>query len=164
MLGLLLLALIAGFLVKLVDWLDDDAKSRHPVKFLFALIYGAIIGYLISVASFGMLFLAALVGQVFARKVDTLAHRVGFLVAALSMLCLGIPVFDALPFVVFLVAAFLDEADYVGKLRPLNDWRPFLKLTPLLFVVVGRWDYFAGIIAFDIGYEASLRLARKFGR
>ena len=58
------LALVAGIVVKVVDWLDDNRKSKSPVKYLLAIIYGALIGYLISVAPFSALFLAAVVAQV----------------------------------------------------------------------------------------------------
>jgi hypothetical protein len=134
--------------------MDDDRRSAHPSKYALAALYGLLIGYLISVSSFAILLLAALAAQVFAKKVDTTAHRIGFLTAALSLLVFGIPVMEMPVFIIFLVAAFLDEIDYVGSLRWVTDWRPFLKCAALAFVLVGRWDYFAGIIAFDVGYEA----------
>jgi len=147
------LAFFLGIIVKAVDWLDDTKKSKNPLKYLFAIIYGLGIGYLISTASFSMLFLAAVVAQVFAKKIDTAAHRLGVLATALGILSFGFPPFDPAVFVYFLVFAFLDEADYIGKLRPLTEYRPFLKVAAFAFILLGRWDYFAGIIAFDVGYE-----------
>jgi len=75
----LVVALVAGFLVKIVDWLDDERKSKHPVKYFFAILYGLLVGYIIGAAPFSGIFIAALIAQVFARKVDTTAHELGFL-------------------------------------------------------------------------------------
>jgi hypothetical protein len=154
MLELLLLALCAGIIVKAVDWMDDDQKSRHPAKYPLAMLYGSMIGYLIGVAPFSALFLAAVAGQVFAKKFDTTAHRIGLAFTMLIILSTGMPQLDAWVFLFFLVAAFLDEIDYVGNLRWMTEWRPFLKIAAFLFVFMGRFDYFLAIIAFDLGYEA----------
>ncbi|MFH0737189.1 MAG: hypothetical protein V1827_00970 [Candidatus Micrarchaeota archaeon] len=149
---LLALAFFAGLLVKIVDWLDDVRKAPLWVKIPPAMVYGVLIGYLIASAPFSVIFLAALLAQVFARKVDTHAHRIGFVIAALSLIYLGFPSFDLVLLGAFLLLAFLDEIDFVGFLRPLNDLRPFLKIGALAPAVVGNWSYFAGIISFDIGY------------
>lgn len=148
-----IIAFIAGLFVKAVDWLDDDWKSKHPAKYLLAIAYGFMLGYLIAFAPFAALFLAALLAQVFARKVDTLAHRLGFVVAALSLVYFGFPFLDIALVTGFLFLAFLDEVDFVGKLRPLNNWRPFLKLGALAPAVVGDWSFFIGIMLFDVGYH-----------
>ena len=149
----LVVALVAGFLVKIVDWLDDERKSKHPVKYFFAILYGLLVGYIIGAAPFSGIFIAALIAQVFARKVDTTAHELGFLTALITLLFFEPPGIEFGLFFLFLVLAFLDEADFIGKLRPLTKYRPFLKVGALAPVLFGRWDYFAGIIAFDIGYE-----------
>lgn len=155
------LAFVAGFIVKIVDWLEDDKKSRNPGKYVLALIYGVLIGYLIGTASFSMIFLAALVAQVFARKIDTTAHLLGFAASVLSLLFFGVPALDMAFFFAFLVLAFLDEVDFVGKLRPLTDYRLFLKIGAAVPLLIGRWDYFAGIIAFDAGYELFGYLSKR---
>ena len=155
---LLILAFFAGILVKFVDFLDDERKAPLWVKLPPAIVYGVIIGYLISAAPFSVIFLAALLGQVFARKVDTLAHRIGFAIAAISLITFGFPSSDMVLLVAFLILAFLDEIDFVGRLRVLNDWRPFLKIGSLAPAVIGDWSYFAGIISFDAGYLIIARL------
>jgi hypothetical protein len=149
----LAIAVVAGFLVKIVDWLDDERKSKSPVKYVFAIAYGVLLGYIIGTASFAGIFLAALVAQVFARKIDTPAHELGFVTALFTLLFLDIPGIELTLFAYFMVLAFLDEVDFIGKLRPLTECRPFLKVGSLALVLIGRWDYFAGIIAFDIGYD-----------
>ena len=149
----LVIAFVAGLLVKVVDWLDDERKSKHPLKYAIAIAYGILIGYIIGTATFSGIFLAVLVAQVFARKIDTMTHEVGFLTALITLFFFQVPGIDFLLFMYFLVLAFLDEADFIGKLRPLTRYRPFLKVGALVPLLIGRWDYFIGIIAFDIGYD-----------
>ncbi len=150
-----ILAFIAGIIVKTVDWMDDELKSKNPAKYLLAIIYGGLIGYIIGMASFSLIFLAGLLAQVFARKIDTKAHLLGFLTAGITLLIFGFPSIELEVFFFFLIMAFLDEMEYVGTFRPLSRYRPFLKLAGLAMILMGRWDYFAGIILFDIGYEGS---------
>jgi hypothetical protein len=163
MLELLLLAFCAGIIVKAVDWMDDDQIADHPAKYPLAALYGTLIGYMIAVSPFSILFLAAVAAQVFATKVDTTAHRIGLAAAMLVILAIGIPVIDIPVFIIFLVAAFLDEIDYVGNLRPLTEWRPFLKCAALAFALFGRYEYFLAIVAFDVGYELFRFIASKSG-
>ncbi len=147
------LAFLSGILVKSVDWLDDVKKSKSPARFVLAIAYGLLLGYVIGTSSFSAIFIAAIAGQILARKVDTAAHRLGVAIAALSLILFGFPTFDVWLFLVFLFLAFMDEMDYVGRLRPLNTFRPFLKAGALIPALLGVWDYFIGIIAFDAGYE-----------
>lgn len=146
------LAFLAGFLVKIVDWMDDEKKRPVFFKLPLAFAYGILIGYVISAASFGLLFLGALLAQVLARKIDTISHRFGFLVAILSLLYFGFPGIELISLLYFVILAFLDEEDYIGKLRLLAELRPFLKIGALAMVFFGRLDYFIGIALFDIGY------------
>ncbi len=155
------LALLSGALVKIVDWLEDDRKSRHISKYGFAILYGAIIGYLIANASFSTLFLAALIAQILSKKIDTLSHRIGFLSAVLIAFFYQLPEIDILFFGYFLLMAFLDEIDYVGKLRFLNEYRPFLKIAGIPFIFIGRFDYLFGILLFDLGYEIVKTISNK---
>jgi hypothetical protein len=156
------IALLAGLLVKTVDWLDDDVKSRNPVKYLLAAAYGVLIGFLVSQATFSVLFLGAILAQAFARKIDTLAHRLGFIVAAASLFFFGAPGIDLLLLGYFLVLAFLDEVDYVGRWRPLETYRPILQIGSLALVLIGRWDFVLAILAFDAGYLAVSALGKRF--
>jgi hypothetical protein len=161
---ILVVAFLAGILVKAVDWLDDDRKSRHPVKFLLAVFYGIAIGYVIGTASFALIFLAALIAQILARKVDTMAHIVGFVFAIILLPFFGIPYIDLALLAYFLVLAFIDEGEYIGSLKFISDYRPFLKFGALPLVLIGRWDYFVGIMVFDFGYELTRYvLTKKYG-
>jgi hypothetical protein len=158
----LVLAFVAGIAVKAVDWIDDERKGKYLIKWPLALIYGGLIGLIISQASFSTIFLAALFAQVFARKIDTHTHVLGFGFAVLSLVYLGFPQISIEIFVFFAIAAYLDEAKYFGRLKGIIEYRPFLKIAALLMLAFGRIDYFLGIMAFDIGYIAAERVLRKY--
>lgn len=146
------LAVLSGVLVKVVDWIEDDKKSKNPLRYLIAITYGAAIGYLIGTADFSVVFLSALIAQVLARKIDTMAHNIGFLVAILSTLYFGIPQIDLFLAGFFIILAVIDETEYF--VHPLMKYRPFLKVGTLGFgIISGQWTYFVGIMAFDVGYE-----------
>lgn len=147
------LAFIAGFLVKAVDWIEDDLKKQLPIRWFLAAIAGLMIGLLISWSSFAVVFLAAIFSQVFAKKVDKLSHAVTVLVAAITFAALGIFEFQLVPFIILLIPAFIDEFDFPKPYNFLTDYRVFLNIACLVFAVVaGRWDYFFGIFTFDLGY------------
>jgi len=158
MLEFFLLALFAGLLVKLVDDLEDAKKSLRILdkgKYVIAAAYGVVIGFIISQASFSMLFLGALIAQLLARKIDNKSHMAGFTLAFAVPLFLGMPQVELVPLLVFIAAAWLDELDLKGKLKPMVDYRLFLKIAALAFIPLGRPDYFIAILAFDLGYLAS---------
>jgi len=158
------LAFLAGILVKTVDWIEDDLKSKTPLKYLLAIAYGAIIGYLISVAPFSTIFLAAIIGQVFAKKFDTAAHMLGLFATILTIPLFGFPPLDLLLLGYFVVLAFLDELEYAGNLWFLERYRPFLKVGALPLLFLGKWEYFAGIILFDLGYELVYAITGRMGK
>jgi len=158
----LLLAFLSGLIVKSVDFIDDELKGKYLIKWPLALIYGGIIGILISQASFSTIFIAALFAQIFARKIDTHTHVLGFAFAVLSLFWLGFPELDATLFMFFALLAFFDELEVYDRMQKIIEYRPFLKLGALLMVVFGRYDYFLGIMAFDIGYMLAERGLNRF--
>lgn len=150
------LAFLAGIFVKIVDNIEDESKRKEaPEKWPLAIGYGFLIGFLISKAPFAMIFLGALCAQAIVRKLDTWTHRIGFSIAILFALYLGLPEFLLIPFAVFLIAAALDEWDkllFWNKPVWVQDFRPILKLAAIPFIFFGQWEYLAGILAFDVGY------------
>jgi hypothetical protein len=167
----LILAFIAGLIVKSVDWIDDEKlrsnfsalkidsdfqynerKGKYIIKWPLAIVYGVLIGYLISQASFSTIFLAALFAQVFARKIDTHTHVLGFVVALFSLFYFGFPAVEIILFVFFILLAFMDEMRLFGKWKSVHELRPFLKVGAALLIPFGRIDYFLGIMVFDFGY------------
>jgi len=153
----IILAFIAGLCVKSVDWIDDEKKGGYIIKWPLAIIYGGLIGFLISQSSFSTVFISAMFAQVFARKVDTHTHILGFAFAVLSLFYLGFPELDTLVFIFFALLAFLDELEVYGRMQKIIEYRPFLKLGALVMLFFGRYDYFLGIMAFDIGYMIAER-------
>ncbi|MBU0591833.1 hypothetical protein KKF81_03180 [Candidatus Micrarchaeota archaeon] len=157
----LALAFLAGIVVKAVDWLEDDKKSSHPVKYFLAIVYGILIGYVIGNAAFSVIFIAALIAQILARKVDTITHEIGFLFAILTTVFFITPQIELPIFVYFIAMAFGDEVKFTGPLKTIVEYRPFLKLAALSMLVIGRWDYFIGIMVFDIGYFGFQKIAER---
>lgn len=145
-----ILAFLAGILVKLADSLEE--RHRLWPSLLPAILYGLLIGYLLSQSPFSMLFLAALFAQALAGKIDHHAHVIGLALAFLTAFYFGFPVSDAV-FFVFLPLAYLDELELPGRWNMLGEYRVFLKAGALLFgFATGHWASFFGILAFDIGY------------
>lgn len=147
-----IIAFLAGFLVKAVDWIEDEKKGRGRGKYLLALLYGLMLGYLLSFAPFSLLFLATLIAQLFAGKIDRPSHELGAAVATITLLFFGFPTLQFLPFTFFFILAFADELRLPQPFAVLTKYRLFLKIGAALFILIGRWEYFAGILAFDIGY------------
>jgi len=160
----LVLALMAGFVVKVVDWIDDERGGRHLSKWLLAMIYGVMLGFLISRASFSTIFLGALFAQVFAGKIDTHAHVLGFAVAAISLFTFGFPEVGIVLFLFFAMLAFIDEVEFGGWLGWFTKHRMFLKVGSLAAILMGRYDYFLGILVFDFGYTLFEWISKKYFR
>ena len=146
------LAFISGFLVKWVDWIEDDRKGDGYLKFILAVAYGLIIGYLISQASFAELFLGAIIAQIFARKIDNISHAVGFVATIAAMVYFGLHTMDLTFIIYFFVLAFLDEQEYLGSYRRITEWRLFTKVGAVALILIGRFDYAIAILLFDSGY------------
>jgi len=155
------LAFISGIFVKWVDWIEDEQKGKSLLKYPLAVIYGVLIGYLISAASFSEIFLAALVAQVFARKIDTVAHILGFVVAMMSLLFFGFPEITIPFFGYFLILAFIDEQNFGERYKFITKYRPVLKLGSLLAILWGRWDFFIAVLLFDAGYMLYQKFKEK---
>jgi len=154
-----ILAFISGQLVKWVDNIEDDTKGKKIEKWPMAIFYGIVIGYLISKASFSMLFFGALTAQILANKIDKPAHVIGVIASLFVLLFFGFPEMNLTFFLMFLVFAYLDEQTFKTKSKVLNrilkfftDYRLFLKLIALALIALGRWDFFIAVILFDVGY------------
>ncbi|MBI5223782.1 hypothetical protein HY990_05150 [Candidatus Micrarchaeota archaeon] len=156
-----IIALLSGAIVKIVDHMEDEGEPNPIITYPLAIIYGATIGYLIGSASFGLLFLAALIAQVFAKKIDRFSHTLGLLTAAIVAFFLSGPQIETVPLIAFILLAFLDEMELKGKFKIFTDYRLFLKIGALAYIVVGRLDYLAGIVIFDLGYEGIKTVIEK---
>ncbi|MDD5023247.1 MAG: hypothetical protein PHU63_03700 [Candidatus ainarchaeum sp.] len=152
------LSFLAGTIVKTVDHIEDEEKKKHIIRFPLAIIYGILIGYLISQSPFSMIFLAAVFTQIIMKKVDNISHKLGYFAMILSLIYFGFPEFVLFPFMVFLIFSSLDELDKIifwNKPKWIQDFRPFLELSAIPFLLMGQWQYLTGILSFDLGYISS---------
>jgi len=147
-----LLSFLSGFLIKSVDWIEDELKGSLIVKWPLALISGLLIGFVISGSDFSNIFLAAIVAQVLTGKVDKATHGLAIAVAAVVFLLLGINGLKLEHFAIFIIPAAIDELKFTGTYAFLTLYRVFLKAVAFLFVFAGMPQYFIGIIMFDAGY------------
>ncbi|MBU0586479.1 hypothetical protein KJ780_03135 [Candidatus Micrarchaeota archaeon] len=156
---ILFVAVLAGAIVKIVDYLEDDLKSKSNIRFVLSFIYGVLIGCLISFSGFPAIWAGALVAQLLVGKIDKYSHALGYATALIFAAIFGATGLVYVDFIIFLVAASLDEKPLIKN--PILDFRPFLKLAALVYLLLGRWDYFIGIIVFDASYIISERLLPK---
>jgi hypothetical protein len=184
MLWLLAISFLTGASIKVVDLIEDDKLRlfKHD-RFVFAVIYGLLIGYVISSYEVvAPLWIGAIFAMVLAKKIDTKAHILGVLCALGFVAFYGLGKVNTGLLVVFTIAAFFDEI-----LSDLAEGRPLLK-NPMLkklsrasissgikrvlglrllldvaaFVVsvaIGDFSPFMAIVAFDTGYN----LTKKVG-
>lgn len=150
------MAALSAVLVKAVDQLEDVLGSRGPCKYALALLYGALIGYAISFASFSTLWLGVLFAQLVAGKIDRPGHMLGFLTALAFAVVLGVKEFAFFDFFVIFIFAALDEMNVFNA--PMREFRLGLKLAAMVFGFFSRWDYFIAIMIFDTAYYLTGRL------
>lgn len=154
--SLFIIVVITGILVKLVDQLEDASPKGkrfnllNNLKYLLAIAYGVLIGYVIVFSSFSTLWLAVLLAQLVTGKIDCVSHFLGFFTAVGIALVLGISNFQSLDFFVFFIFASFDETKFI--LFPGREFRLWLKFATLFYGLLGRWDYFVAIMLFDSAY------------
>ncbi len=153
---------LAGFLMKL----SDDAHDRRKND-VFAIFTGFIcalcIVYLaVTSADAACIFVAILIGNLLAWKIDSINHVVSFLILVGILAFLGIPSIGIVTLAVCAGAAFVDE---IGNDNPgVSKWgrapefffehRFTLKIAVLAFAVLGLFQaslpQFAGVQYFQI--------------
>ena len=116
---LLIISFLTGISTKLVDLIEDNGLKLFKLdKYIFAVIYGLLIGYVISnynlVAS---LWIGTLFALILSKKIDTKAHVIGVLSAFVFVAFFGFGNINIIFLIIFLIAAFLDEvlSDFTDK-------------------------------------------------
>ncbi|MBL7054151.1 hypothetical protein ISS05_00140 [Candidatus Woesearchaeota archaeon] len=183
---LLIISFLTGISTKLVDLIEDDGLRLFKFdKFVFAVIYGLLMGYVISnynlIAS---LWIGTVFALILARKIDTKAHIAGIISALVFVVILGLGRVNILFLVIFFTAAFLDEmlSDFAeGKpllknqllkkpnkikinknIRKILELRPFLEISALIIsFIIWNFSLFGAILFFDLGYILSSRVGLK---
>jgi len=171
-----ILSFLIGFLVKLVDFIEDDLKSIKKNVFLkkISLPLGILYGLLISLVLiiWPLLFplaVGTILGEVIAKKIDRRAHFIAlfmlFLVYVFLTLCgalnIGLNFYFVTLLFIFFIASLLDElADkYSEKFSSKNilisffSFRPFLELTAFaVSLFLNEWIIWITIFSFDLAY------------
>jgi len=163
----LVLTFIVGLIIKYSDQLEDVPKNKKKKKYaiLFAILWGIVLGFLISKTPYSMILTAGIFAMVIMRKIDTLSHVVGVLIATTTAFLFGLPPFDVLAFTTFVLFASIDEWDdfiFFGKPKWVQDFRPFLEIGAIVIgLYSGNWLYLAGILVFDLGYVSMMFLTSE---
>lgn len=126
--------------------MDEEGREALPLA-----SYGVLLGWLIALAPFGQLFLAATLAQLAAGKIDKRVHQLALLLALLPIILWGAPALDWW-FFLFFLAAYFDE-----RLKH----RPLLPLAALLTL---NLDYILSIALFDGGYRGTEMILRRLAK
>lgn len=179
---LLLISLFTGITVKIVDSIEDEGLRLFKfANYIFATIYGTLIGYTISTYNFiAPLWIGTIFALIAARKIDKLPHVLGLLCALIPITFLGLKEINIVFLITFIIAALIDEitsdlAD--GKpilknpllkfklkenIKKFLQLRPFLELTALVIsIIANNYMIFLGILFFDMGYVLTTRISKK---
>lgn len=181
---LLIISFFTGFFTKLVDLIEDDGLKLFKFdKFVFAILYGLLIGYVISNYNVvAPLWIGTIFALILAKKIDTKAHVLGLVAALGFIVFFGFGKINILFLVIFLIAAFLDEilSDFVeGKpllrnqflkfkikinknFKKILEMRPFLEISALIISFI-IWDFslFGAIFFYDVGYKLTNKIGLK---
>ena len=161
--SLAILFLLSGFFMK---YSDDLLDVRHDLKF------ASLIGVLCGIASgfatvynidAAYIFIAILIGNLLALKVDGINHIISLLVFVLICLIFGIP---DLNIVILLICIFSALSDEVGHelisnvtdntfLNLFFEYRFVMKVVIFLLAIFGIFDIwiFVCFILFELSYE-----------
>jgi len=178
---LLIISFLTGISTKLVDLIEDDGLKLFKFdKYIFAIAYGLLIGYIISNYNLiAPLWIGTIFALILAKKIDTKAHVTGLLSALIFVVFFGLGETNILFLIIFLIAAFLDEI-----LNDLADGRPLLKNPFLKFkikinknikkifelrllleisalavsFIIKDFSVFLAIFLFDLGYNLTTKI------
>lgn len=180
---LLIISLLTGISTKLVDLIEDDGLRLFKLdKYIFAIAYGMLIGYIISNYNLiAPLWIGAIFASILAKKIDTKAHIIGLLSSLIFVVFFGLGEINILFLIIFLIAAFLDEilSDFADgrpilknqflkkpdkikinkHLKKIFELRPLLEISALaVSFIIGDFSVFLAIFLFDLGYNLTTRL------
>jgi len=181
---LLVISFFTGFFTKLVDLIEDNGLRLFKFdKFVFAILYGLLIGYVISNYNLvAPLWIGTIFALILAKKIDAKAHVLGLVAALGFIVFFGFGKINILFLVVFLAAAFLDEilSDFAeGKpllknqflkfkikinknIKKILEMRPFLEISALVIsIIIWNFSLFLAIFLYDIGYSVTNKFFLK---
>ena len=146
-------AILAGAGIKIVDYIEDELNGKNIWKWPLAIVAGLAMGAVLSLSSVATLFLAIMAAQVFMGKVDRPAHGLAVGVAVAVPIVMGMQLNGIELFLPFFFIAALDEVEFAGILKPMYEYRLWLKGAALAVgIVSGLWEYFIVLMCFDLAY------------
>lgn len=155
-------AILAGAGIKAVDHIEDELGGKNLWKWPLAIIAGLAMGAVLSFSNVAILFLAIIAAQVLMGKVDKPAHGLAVGMAVVIPLIMGMDLSGMDLFLPFFVVAVLDEVQFAGILKPMFEYRLWLKGIALIVgVTSGLWEYFLVLMCFDLAYLGAERLMQK---
>jgi hypothetical protein len=151
----ILAAIIAGGAIKHVDYLEDQKKGEGLVKWPLGILAGLCMGYILAFSPAAILFVGIIAAQVLMGKIDRPVHGLAVMLAAAVPFLLGMEWATAELLLPFFVIAALDEVELAGILKPIRDYRLWLKGAAVAVgAISGVWSYFVVLMAFDLAYLA----------
>ncbi|WP_405277188.1 hypothetical protein [Methanobrevibacter sp.] len=162
---LALLFILSGFFMK---YSDDLYDVNHNLA--FASVFGVFCGIASALAAVysieaAYIFIAILIGNLIAFKVDGLHHILTLIIFIFILLVGGIPDLNLVVILICILAAFSDEVGHeliskVTQNKFLNlffEYRFVMKIVILLLAVCGVFNIwiFVCFILFEISYETA---------
>ncbi|MEW6528782.1 MAG: hypothetical protein AB1391_02750 [Candidatus Micrarchaeota archaeon] len=146
------IAAITGVFVKIVDEIEDTLEGRFNIKYIFAVLYGLLIGVTISFSTFPTLWFSIIVAQIITGKIDKISHFIALCVVLIFIIIFGMNNSEFLlpDFLIILFFAAMDETNFFDIMY--KDFRLWLKMAMFIFGFFVRWDYFIALMSFDIAY------------
>ena len=157
---------LSGFFMKLSDDEYDEESNKFKAIFL-GIICGLFTAYACSIdLDAACIFIAILIGNVLALKVDGVHHVATMASFVIAFLLLGLPSFTYLSFItiiICMIGAIIDELGNDNKqiyskskfLEYFFEYRFALKVVILLLVLIGLLNIWSFIyfLCFEIAYE-----------
>ncbi len=155
----ILAAIVAGGAIKHVDYLEDKKKGKGILKWPLGILAGLCMGYILAFSPAAILFVGIIAAQVLMGKIDKPVHGLAVGLAAAVPFFLGMGWANTVLLLPFFVVAVIDEVELAGILKPMRDYRLWLKGTTLAVgAISGVWSYFVILMAFDLAYLAVSKL------
>lgn len=171
-------AFVTGIVVKLTDQIEDKKIKNRTIKNFSPLLgtfYGFLIAYVILKSpAVANLWMAAVLGNMLAGKIDSTAHKLGLFSMLATLSIFGFPSFNVILLVLFFAAAYLDEflkgLGESGKIKSIIfnkivEYRLILEATAFaVSLYTAQWILFASILIFDLGYVAVNELTKNINK
>ncbi|MFP3949799.1 MAG: hypothetical protein ACLFUZ_01765 [Candidatus Micrarchaeia archaeon] len=156
----ILAAIVAGGAIKHVDYIEDKKRGKGVEKWLLGILAGLCMGYVLAFSPAAILFVGIIAAQVLMGKIDKPVHGTAVVLAAVVPFVLGMGWANTGLLLPFFAVAALDEVELAGVLKPMRQYRLWLKGTALAVgAISGVWSYFVVLMAFDLAYLAVSKLA-----